>query len=305
MSSKSDSMRPCSMLVTLWIQGFLISAACAQVERSSPSLDDALDTSTISEDERPRQLELNLPERLQQVVVPVSADERQEMSAWVKWLVLKNLPANYEDNRRWNQRKEVVVGLHIHRDGFRIQTKRKTKSVKHGTWTRYLIEFIDPEKELQIDIEKIEFLSQGRIDISTRIELPLRLFGRVSQWQRDFQWYSLSADGSARVELHVDCQVNVRVNPTTFPPDVEFAPVVTEAEVQLKEFEIERISRLGGDAAELLGKGIREILDEKLEEYDDKLVEKMNQEIGKQKSKLTISLGDWLEKKLSKRNETE
>jgi len=293
------------MLVTLWIQGFLISAACAQVERSSPSLDDALDTSTISEDERPRQLELNLPESLQQVVVPVSADERQEMSAWVKWLVLKNLPANYEDNRRWNQCKEVVVGLHIHRDGFRIQTKRKTKSVKHGTWTRYLIEFIDPEKELQIDIEKIEFLSQGRIDISTRIELPLRLFGRVSQWQRDFQWYSLSADGSARVELHVDCQVNVRVNPTTFPPDVEFAPVVTEAEVQLKEFEIERISRLGGDAAELLGKGIREILDEKLKEYDDKLVEKMNQEIGKQKSKLTISLGDWLEKKLSKRNETE
>jgi hypothetical protein len=34
-----------------------------------------------------------------------------------------------------------------------------------------------------------------------------------------------------------------------------------------------------------------------MKDYDDKLVEKMNREIAKQKDKLTISLSDWLEKK--------
>ena len=40
----------------------------------------------------------------------------------------------------------------------------------------------------------------------------------------------------------------------------------------------------------MIGKGIREVLDEKMKDYDDKLVEKMNREIAKQRDKLTISL---------------
>ena len=260
-------------------------------------MDDILDTEPIPESERPASRNLILPETLPQVPVPVSADERQEISTWVKWMVLKNLPPNFEDNRKWDKRKEVFTGVHIHREGFKIETKRKTKLMKHGTWTRYTIDFVDPEKELIVDVSKIDFSHDGRIDITTRIETPLKLFGRVSQWQRNVQWYSLSMHAKSRVEMNVECSVYVHVNSAKFPPDVEFSPKVTNANVQLKEFEVDRISRVGGDAAELIGKGIREVLDEKMKDYDDKLVEKMNREIAKQKDKLTISLGDWLAKK--------
>jgi hypothetical protein len=260
-------------------------------------MDDILDTEPIPESERPASRNLILPETLPQVPVPVSADERQEISTWVKWMVLKNLPPNFEDNRKWDKRKEVFAGLHIHREGLKIETKRKTKLMKHGTWTRYTIDFVDPEKELIVDISKIDFSHDGRIDITTRIETPLKLFGRVSQWQRNVRWYSLSMYAKSRVEMNVECSVYVHVNSAKFPPDVEFSPKVTSANVQLKEFEVDRISRVGGDAAELIGKGIREVLDEKMKDYDDKLVEKMNREIAKQKDKLTISLSDWLEKK--------
>ena len=271
--------------------------AAAQIGREPPSLEDILDTSLpASETLRPHTFQL--PDELDDVSIPVSADEKQEISTWVKWLVLKNLPPNYEDNRKWNQTKEVMDGLHIHREGFKIETKRKWKSVRHGTWTRYTIEFLDPEKELLVDVAKIDFTVPGRIDVSCRIEAPLKLFWRVSQWQRDIQWYSLSADGRCRVEMLVDVQINMHVNSLRFPPDVEFSPEVTQANVRMKEFEIDRISKIGGDAAELVGKGIREVLDEKLEDYDQKLVEKMNREIAKQKTKLRISLSDWLQKSI-------
>lgn len=275
-------------------------AAKAQVGRDSPTLDDILDTSIpATETFHPHQFPL--PSDLAEVPLPVSADEKQEISAWVKWLVLKNLPPNYEDNRKWNKHKEVMDGLHVHREGFKIETKRKWKSVRHGTWTRYTIEFLDPEKELVVDVSKIEFPTPGRIDVSCRIEAPLKLFGRVSQWQRDIQWYSLSADGRCRMEMLVDVRVQLHINTLRFPPDVEFAPEVTQATVRMKEFEIDRISKVGGDAAELVGKGIREVLDEKLEDYDVKLVEKMNREIAKQKDKLRISLGEWLQKSVGSR----
>lgn len=274
--------------------------AFAQRGRESPSLDDILDTS-IPANETLHPHQFPLPNDLADVPLPVSADEKQEISAWVKWLVLKNLPPNYEDNRKWNKHKEVMDGLHVHREGFKIETKRKWKSVKHGTWTRYTIDFLDPEKELLVDVSKIEFPTPGRIDVSCRIEAPLKLFGRISQWQRDIQWYSLSADGRCRMEMLVDVQIQLHVNTLRFPPDVEFAPEVTQATVRMKEFEIDRISKVGGDAAELVGKGLREVLDEKLEDYDDKLVEKMNREIAKQKDKLRISLGEWLQKSIGSR----
>jgi hypothetical protein len=277
----------------------LLGTPCpGQDDPGPPSLDGILDTDPIPENERPAPRNLILPETLPLVPVPVSADERQEISTWVKWMVLKNLPPNYEDNRKWDKRKEVFVGLHIHRDGLKIETKRKTKLMKHGTWTRYTIDFVDPEQELIVDVSKIDFSNEGRIDITTRIEAPLKLFGRVSQWQRNVRWYSLSMHAQSRVEMNVECSVYVHVNSAKFPPDVEFSPIVTSAKVQLKEFEVDRISRVGGDAAELIGKGIREVLDEKMKDYDDKLVEKMNREIAKQKDKLTLSLSDWLGKKV-------
>lgn len=288
--------------LTLGVLGAGSAAALGQ-DSSSPSMEDIFDTS-IPDEERVLQPNLQLPSTLDQVPTPVSADERAELSAWVKWMVLKNLPPNFEDNRKWNKQKEVFDGIHLRREGLKIETKRKYKTVKHGTWTRYTVQFLNPEDDLIVDIQKIDFTQDGRIDIRTRVEAPLKLFGRLTQFQRDVQWISLSVNATATVEMTMDCQVNIHVNTLKFPPDVEFSPVVTNAKVQLKEFDVERISQIHGTPAEVLGKGIREVLDEKLEEYDEKLVEKMNREIIKQKSKLKLSLSDWLEKRIGAKAKT-
>lgn len=261
------------------------------------------DIEPIPDDERPVNPKLALPNSLAEVPLPVSADERQELSTWVRWLVLRNLPPSFEDNRKWGREKEVVNGIQFRREGWKIETKRKRKTVKHGTWSRYFIEFVDPVANLQVNIQKMEFSKSGPIRIATQVIAPLKLFGRVSEWRRDVQWISLSANAEATIELIVACDIHVIVNPLKIPPDVEFRPVVTNATVALQDFEVHNISQLHGPLAELLGKGIREVLDNRLEDYREKLVVKMNSEITKQKGKLKLSLQDWMQTSVRKKAE--
>ncbi len=274
-------------------------------ESSLPDMSNFFDSELepIPDEERPGAPKLVLPNSLAEVPLPISADERQELSTWVRWLVLRNLPPSFEDNRKWGREKEVVSGINFRREGWKIETKRKRKTVKHGTWSRYYIEFVDPAANLQVNIQKMEFPKSGPIRVATQVIAPLKLFGRVSEWRRDVQLISLSTNAEATIELNVACDIHVIVNPLKIPPDVEFRPVVTNATVSLQDFEVQNISQLHGPLAELLGKGIREVLDNRLEDYREKLVVKMNSEITKQKGKLKLSLQDWMQTSVRKKTE--
>jgi hypothetical protein len=272
-------------------------------ESTMPDMSDFFDTDPdlIPETERPTPPALHLPESMNEVPVPVSADEKQELSAWVRWLVLRNLPPNFEDNRKWGRKKEVFDGLILRREGWRLETKRKKKTVNQGTWSRYYIEFVEPATKLEIHIQHIEFPTKGPIRVVTQVVAPLKLFGRVSQWQRDVQVVSISTNANATIEMNVACEINVILNPLKIPPDVEFQPKVTEASVSLREFQVESISQIHGPLAEFLGQGIRAVLDDRLNDYREKLVQKMNQEIGKQQGRLKLSIQDWLQTSVQKK----
>ncbi len=276
-----------------------------QSKSSMPDMSNFFDSEIepIPDNERPVEPRLFLPDTLEKVPLPASANERQELASWVRWLVLRNLPPSFEDNRKWSREKDVFNGVTFRREGWKIETKRKTKTVKHGTWSRYYIEFVDPAKNLQVDIQKIDYPKPGTIRVVTQVIAPLKLFGRMSQWQRDIQLISLSANADATIELNVVSEIQVIVNPLRIPPDVEFRPVVTDARVALRDFEVHSISQLHGPLAELLGKGIREVLDNRLEDYREKLVVKMNLEITKQKGKLKLSMHDWLQSSIKKNSD--
>jgi len=260
---------------------------------------------TIPADERPRPRSHAVPTTLEppsaeprSIEPPPSSPTRQELkelSQWVRSITLMNLPPNIEDNRKWGRTKKVYDGFHLSLDGLRIDTKRKWKTVKHGTWSRYFIEFIDPADRLKIDVTRLEVQPNGRVFSTTLMILtPLKLFGRVSQFQRDFQWISVSTKAEAVVAMQIDCDVAIKINPLVFPPDVEFRPSVTAAQVELREFDVSEISQIHGDAAEWLGKGIQKVLQRKLTDANDKLVEKINAALAKQQDKLKLSAQAWL-----------
>jgi hypothetical protein len=289
---------------TFWVEASL-SSRCFGQERSSPTMDDLF--GSIEEDEEseyvPASTKLNLPENLTDVAIEIDESEQDELAAWVKWLVLKNLPPHYEDLRKWDQTKEIVSGLNVRWEDGKIKTNRRRKNVKHGTWQRHIIDFIDPQANLAIAVDKIDFSQQGQIGFAMKIEMPLALYSQLKQYQRGLQWYSISVKADATVSLEIDCTVKIYVNAAKLPPDVRFDPVVERASIGLVRFEVHRISHIGGDAAELMGKQLRGVLDKKLEEYDEKLVEKMNKQIAKQKDRLSLSLSDWMQKKAGQKSQ--
>jgi hypothetical protein len=268
---------------------------------SEPLVVDLASHVPIPESERPAQRKLDLPETVAPSDLGPTRSELQELSHWVRWFALKNLPPNIEDNRKWGKQRKVYDGVAWKWDGLRLDTKRRWKLVNHGTWSRYFIEFIDPAKRLQIQVLSLQPHSSGK-SFSTRIKIvaPLKVFARVSQFQRDVQWISVSVQADATVAMEAEFEIGIRINPLVFPPDVEFDPRATQADVRLVEMEVHRISQIRGDLAEWLGQGIRTILDRKLIDYNDKLVEKINASLAKQKDHLRLSAQDWLSSAFNK-----
>jgi hypothetical protein len=259
----------------------------------------------IPDSERPAEMPDDIGEKARPIDLGPSKTELQELSQWVRWIALKNLPPNIEDNRKWGKRRRVYDGVDMHWEGMRLDTKRRWKMVNDGTWSRYFIEWIDPANRLEINVLSLDFWQKGR-GFSSRIRIvaPLKIFARVSQFQRDVQLISLSMQADATVALEIDLEVGIRVNPLVFPPDMEFRPKATRADVQLLEFEMHRLSQIRGDVAEWLGKGLRGILDRKISETNDKLVLKINDSFAKQQDRLRLSAHEWIKSSFSLTNPT-
>lgn len=248
----------------------------------------------IPDSERPAPRPSELPGLQHPATLGPTSSELQELSQWVRWFTLKNLPPNIEDNRKWGKQKKVVDGVDMQWDGLRFDTKRRWKMADHGTWSRYFIELIDPADRLEIQVLSLDSKDRGkRFTSRIRVVAPLKIFARISQFQRDVQLISVSLQADATVALETDLEVGIRVNPLVFPPDVEFQPKVTRAEVQVLEFELHRISQIHGDLAEWIGKGLRKILDRKLTDTNDKLVVKINDNLAKHQDRFKLSAQEW------------
>ena len=208
------------------------------------------------------------------------------------------MPESYEDNKKWDRQKEVWDGIDFSSDGLKIKTKRKHKLVNHGTWTRYHVDMVDPDKHLDVQFRKLEVTSDGKIAFDVSVEMLLDVFGRMSQWVRDVQIISLSANADAVCKLSVAGAIEFQLNPLRLPPDIRIKPHVDSARVDISYFRVRRISQLGGPMAVQLGYGLRRALEDKLEDSNQKLPDKMNRQLEKHSDRMLFSTQDWLKSKL-------
>ena len=240
--------------------------------------------------DNPRVL-LNAPAETASIATP-------QLVAWLTAMVHDNLPPNYDDDRKWGQQKEVWDGVKIWREDGHFETKRRTKLVNAGTWTRYSIAVVEPEKNLQVTFNRLEALPESRIAFEVTVECPLDVFGRLSQWARDVQVVSISANADAACRLTIDGTVQFQMNVLKFPPDIIIKPHIDHAHIELTHYRVRRISQVGGDVAKVLGNSLRGVVDEKLEDMNSKLADKINKQIDKNSHRLFFSTQDWLRSKL-------
>jgi hypothetical protein len=213
-------------------------------------------------------------------------------------LALAFIPHTYEDNRKWGKTKEVFDGLHVRREGWRIKTHRRKKQVNHGTWTRYEVQLRNPDERFNIRLHNLRKLADGRAAVDIHCDARLRSFGRLSEWQYGVQLISLSAEADADVRLVMQCTFRVNLDLSHLPPEIVVDVHVDDADVTIRRFRMRRISQLSGPLVKQLSHEVREVLEDQIAKRQDKMVEKINQQIEKNEEKLRLSLTSVLNTKL-------
>lgn len=226
---------------------------------------------------------------------PVSSalpDSSAQLHQLITGIAREHIPHSFEDWSKWGTTSERWDGVKMSVDGLRLKTQRRKKEFNHGDWQMYRVELINPDEDLQIRVESTRDAGDGRVAFDVLFTARLHCFGRYSKWVKGVQLVSLSADANAKVTLRVGCELGLRLDVTKFPPDVILAPHVSDADLRLDEFKVYRVSDVGGEAAQQLGRGIRKIVVDKIEQSEAKLPEKLNRQIEKKQDRLRLSLRD-------------
>ncbi len=230
-------------------------------------------------------------------VLTLSPAERTEAVKWACDLVQSNLPATYRGKKNWDHRKRIYAGVDVDFDDGKLETHRKYRDVRHGTWLRYQIDLKDPTdpRYLQFTVVGVETRTDGRMRVDLQIDSAVDIELQQQRWNLGVHLYSVTSHGHARVRLRLVADIGSYFDTTKIPPDVILDPVIQRADLQIVDLEMDKIGVLGSDIAEELGDVVeRQLRDEYLPNQREKLVERLNLQIERRRSKLRISASDWL-----------
>lgn len=238
---------------------------------------------------------------------PLAAEQKDEgftpsesFQSWVTDLVREQLPETYEKSKNWGHTKKVFAGWDFEQDGLRIETRRRWKDANDGTWTRYRVTPIEPDKHFAVRVERIEPAAGNKVRVQLAAVSKVHLLGRLAQWESGVQLVSLSAEADATILLQGTVEIGLQLDPTKLPPDVLLVPTVTAADAQIATFELQRVGKFDGPLVKSLSDETREMLAAELAERRPKLVSSLNKQIAKQQDKLKFSLSDVLKSEWGK-----
>lgn len=217
----------------------------------------------------------------------------QEFQDLLTQLAREHLPDKYEKTKNWGKTVRVFDGWKFERDGLRLETRRRFKVANDGAWQKYGIRLIEPEKNFDIRVENLR-QEESRAVCDVTILAAAHVWGRHTQWENGVQLVSLSAEADARLRLRAKLEMALKLDVTKLPPDAYLQPRVASADLDILEFKLRRVSHFDGPVVKSLSSSVREMLEDKIENDRQKLVDKLNKSLAKQQAKLRFSPSDWL-----------
>lgn len=232
-----------------------------------------------------------------QATMELSSVQAQQAMQWLADVGRRYIPPTFSGDDDWGNRKRLWSGVHIKRDGWELRTHRKYREVRHGRWVKYDLT-LPGDFQAQpnpIQVTSVEPAEDARWRLATTVTAPLSFEIRIERWNLGVQWYSISVQGDMRVRLDCVSTVGLAADYREVPPALELQPKIESARMVLEHFEVERISKVGGDVAEETGEVIEKILREKwLDRENERLSTRLNEAIEKRRDRLRFSLTEWI-----------
>jgi hypothetical protein len=216
-----------------------------------------------------------------------------EFQALITRLAREQLPDKYEKTKNWGKTTRVFDGWKLERDGLRLETRRRFKQANDGAWQKYTIELLDPEHSFDLRVTNLR-QQESQVICDVAVIAAARVHGRHTQWENGVQLLSIGAVADARLQLRAQLAMSTKLDPTKFPPDISLEPRVTQADLDILDFKLQRISHFGGPVVKSLSSSVREVLEDKIAESRPQLVARLNKSLAKQDAKLRFSASDWL-----------
>ena len=238
-------------------------------------------------------------ENAPQLVQPETVDFDARLNQLTTDLLLKHVPHTYTDTRKWGLQEERKGRVRIRREGWKLETKRKRIMVNHGTWRKYSVRLVNPDENVRLSVLRLRG-EDGKLALDLHLDALLAVDARQAKWVNGVQLYSLNAEGSARVRLTLQLEIDFDLRLEDTPMRVALVPKAQAAALEISDFKIDRVSKLGGELAQQVTEAAREKLDEKVGEFETKLVDKINKEIAKQNDKLVFDLSRARESELAR-----
>ncbi|MEM9585863.1 MAG: hypothetical protein AAGA03_01165 [Planctomycetota bacterium] len=229
----------------------------------------------------------------------VTPQQARRAVQWLADFAVRRLPASHQGDKDWGKTKRIWAGVDIRRDGWKLRTHRRWREVRHGRWIRYRIDLphrgASSPPPVAVQIRSVDAVQGGwRIAASIVADAPFDV--RLERWNLGTKWVSVNVTGQSRAKLDTQLLVQFRMDYDDLFPAMIVSPEVQAAHLTLERFEVERISKLGGDVAEGIGEVIQEVIKEAwLKKQNDRLVGKLNREISKHQQDLRLSPAKLLE----------
>lgn len=224
-----------------------------------------------------------------------TADARSlaQVEQWLTRLVIDEAGLEWSDDRKWGQQEQVWDGIQWRRDpGGRWETERKWKSVNHGSWEKYHARLRPGADSFRITLPRLATAADGASEISLQVDAVIDLMARQSQWVRGVQLYSLSAEGWARVTVAIDLRLTTTAEWSEIPPVMVLQPVIEQVRIQLHELQLDRVSKVGGEVSQQIGRAAEKVIRDKLAEKEPGIADRLNRQIDKHRDRLRFSAAD-------------
>lgn len=236
--------------------------------------------------------------------VLMTPDQTRQSVQWLADQLMQHVPSRIEGDDGWNDTKKVWAGVKVHREGWELKTNRRWRELRHGRWVRYAIEFPPhtlphPRESTDIKIHSVtaitsdDGLQSWLANVSATT--PARFSIRVERWNLGTKWYSIEINGKMNLAMHAALTMGMSADFSDVPPAIELDVAVTEASLIVSGFEVESISKLGGDAAEEVGDLAEHTIGKVwIRRENARLVNRLNKAITDNQDSLRWSAGDWL-----------
>jgi hypothetical protein len=214
-------------------------------------------------------------------------------------IIAAEIPREFERKKDWGKTKAVTTGLHSYGNFFKFDIHREKSDLNHGVWKQYKLTLLDPDKNLDVQIENLRTLESGHIALTLNIAAKVHGWAQTVVYDRGIHVVGLEAEGDTGVRLSLDADIGVNsIKTGAFLPGYAIDPVVTDARIEFDDFRLTRISDLRGPIAHELGIILREGVEKELK--GPKLTAKINDSINNHHNRLQLTPEMLLGKLVSK-----